>query len=170
MFRPDTTLPTDWTVRAGRDRYLAENGFTIEGYTAPSFKLRFLGRLWDYPNPASRQKLVPLHDLHHVATGYGTDLIGEAEIGAWEIHAGCPSPIGLFLNGSAMLVGLFIAPARVIAAWRAAKGHRSLYVNGADPERVLAMTIGEFRTLLGIPPEGQARQPRKLHPDAPVPA
>ncbi len=28
---------------------------------------------------------IPFNDLHHVATGYGTDVLGEAEIGAWEL-------------------------------------------------------------------------------------
>jgi ubiquinone biosynthesis protein Coq4 len=25
-----------------------------------------------------------LHDLHHVATGFGTDMIGEGEVSVWE--------------------------------------------------------------------------------------
>src|SRR5262249_36536717 len=35
-----------------------------------------------------RKRLVGAHDLHHLLTGYGTDLVGEAELGAWELGAG----------------------------------------------------------------------------------
>ena len=45
------------------------------------------GGVYDLPNPG----FLPWHDLHHVATGYGTGLIGEAEISAYELRAGCGS-------------------------------------------------------------------------------
>ena len=41
-----------------------------------------------FPNGAARVRAVRLHDLHHVATGYATSWVGEAEIGAWEREAG----------------------------------------------------------------------------------
>src|SRR5262245_1592727 len=41
-----------------------------------------------YPNTKARKRLVRAHDLHHLLTGYGTDLLGEAELGAWELGTG----------------------------------------------------------------------------------
>ena len=49
-----------------------------------------------FPNTDSRKRAVPLHDLHHILTGYKTDWMGEAEIGAWELRAGCNSFITFF--------------------------------------------------------------------------
>src|SRR5438445_8760870 len=38
-----------------------------------------------FPNTTGRKRLVLARDLHHLLAGYGTDLIGEAEMGAWEL-------------------------------------------------------------------------------------
>ena len=35
-----------------------------------------------------RQRAVRWHDLHHVATRFGTDNVGEGEISAWELRRG----------------------------------------------------------------------------------
>ena len=116
------------TVREARDRYLAQNGFSMDTGTAPTVTVDVpFGRQMTFPNTRSRQKAVPLHDLHHVATGYGTDLIGEAEIGAWELVGGCNTLTLYGLNGSAFLFGMFLAPRRVLRALRRARGQRTLY-------------------------------------------
>lgn len=147
-------LPPEMTVREGRDLYLARNGFSTEAYTAPTFTLRIFGVPVSFSNPPSRQRAIPLHDLHHVATGYWTRYIGEAEIGAWELMGGCNSFILYYLNGMAALIGLFIDPRRVLRAFRQARGQRTLYRDAIAYEDLLGMTIGELRDRLGIPPEG----------------
>src|SRR5689334_17233409 len=126
------------TVREARDRYLDENGFDLAGYTAPTFELPIFRWKMKFRNPPARQKAVPLHDLHHVATGYGTDYIGEGEIGAWELVAGCNTFITYFLNGGAFLFGLVIAPRRMMLAWSRARGSKTLYRKPLDYERALA--------------------------------
>jgi len=157
-------------VLEGRDRYLAANGFTVDGYTAPTFELNFLGRKVAFKNPPARQRAVPLHDLHHVVTGYGTDFTGEAEIGAWELRAGCNTLFLYYINGMAALVGLLIAPLRTLRAFRRARSQRSLYVDDLTYERALAMSVGELRARLGIPEGGQADRPAGIHRDAPRPS
>ncbi len=79
-------LDPDSTVREGRDAYLADNGFDMAGYTAKTFALPMFGREVHLPNPPSRQRALARHDLHHALTGYGTDYIGEAEIGRRNEH------------------------------------------------------------------------------------
>ncbi|HYL64494.1 MAG TPA: hypothetical protein VE077_17910 [Candidatus Methylomirabilis sp.] len=106
---------------------------------------------------------MPLHDLHHVLTGFGTNWIGEAEIGAWELRAGCNSFITYFLNGGGVLIGLFVSPRRVCRAFRAAKGQRTLYRDPLAYESLLRMTVSELRTRLGIPPQGLASQGLARH-------
>src|SRR5262245_44151067 len=45
-----------------------------------------------YPNTKGRKRVVQAHDLHHLLTGFGTDLLGEAELGAWELGTGIRDP------------------------------------------------------------------------------
>ncbi|HEX7665336.1 MAG TPA: hypothetical protein VF407_12515, partial [Polyangiaceae bacterium] len=101
------------------------------------------------PNPASRQKVVPLHDIQHVATGFGTDIVGEGEQGIWELRAGCPTPIAFALNGIAAMSGFVLAPRRIARAFRSAKNATTLYVTGIREEEALAMSVGELRAKLG---------------------
>ncbi|HEU4538135.1 MAG TPA: hypothetical protein VFS00_28635, partial [Polyangiaceae bacterium] len=69
----DAPTPADWTVRQGRDAYLGENHFTLEAYDAPRTEASFLGMAFTVPNTPRHRWGIMLHDLHHVATGYGTD-------------------------------------------------------------------------------------------------
>jgi hypothetical protein len=86
-------------MQEARDLHLAANGFSLRDYEAPTFTVGIFGLSLKFPNTEGRKRAVPLHDLHHVLTGYGTDWIGEAEIGAWELGGGCNSFITYFLNG-----------------------------------------------------------------------
>jgi hypothetical protein len=156
------------TVREARDRYLAENGFSVESYTETSFELPIFRWKARFPNPPTRRKVIPLHDLHHVATGFGTDYIGEAEIGAYELVAGCNTFIATWLNGMAAAFGLLIAPVRTVRAGLRARGTRTLYFARLPYDRALSMSVEDLRAHLGIPREGLADRPRKLHRRAPA--
>ena len=160
----------DHRIEVGRavERYMAENGFTREDYTAKTVML-FAGPLsFRVPNPPARQKVVPLHDIHHVVTGYGTDVIGEAEQATWELRAGCPSPIAIALNSLAMLSGFFLSPRRVIRAFLSAKEAETLYGSRINEEAANVMTVAELRRRLGVPEDGVAnKSERRLHSHAP---
>jgi hypothetical protein len=166
------------TVREARDAYLAENGFTVEAYDAKTTDASFLGIKIKVPNTAAHRVGIMLHDLHHVATGFGTDLTGEGEISAWEARRGLAA-LGAYVGGivaSGVALGFLVAPVRATAAWRASRGGASLFPLCRLPpdefskryEALLAMTVGELRASLGVPPEGVARHPRKLHAYAPT--
>ena len=137
-------------VEEARNLYLAANGFSVGDYDAPTFTIAISGLPLRFPNTKGRKRAIPLHDLHHILTGYGTDWVGEAEIGAWELRAGCNSFITYYLNGWAVIIGLFISPRRVWQAFRAARGQRTLYFDPAPYGRLLQMTVGEVRKRLGI--------------------
>src|SRR5262245_47490792 len=81
-------LSESMNVRAARDAYLEENGFTVDAYDERWTWATFLGVRFAVPNTAKHRWGIMLHDLHHVATGFGTDLAGEGEISAWELGAG----------------------------------------------------------------------------------
>jgi hypothetical protein len=165
-------LPAALAVEQGRDAYLAENGFTVEAYDAKWTEASFLGVKLRVPNTRHHAWAIQLHDLHHVATGYGTDLVGEGEISAWELRRGLRG-LGLYvgtivLTGAAM--GMLFAPRRTLRAWRASRGGGSSLFQGKRPyAELLAMSVGELRAELGVPDGGLADQPRRLHAYAPAP-
>jgi hypothetical protein len=110
-----------------------------------------------------------LHDLHHVATGFGTDLAGEGEVSAWEIRRGLTN-LGVYVSSFVVmgtLWGIALAPLRALAAWRASgAGRASLFATDPDYGAMLDMTVGELRAQLAIPAGGLATK-RALHSRAP---
>jgi len=137
-------------VRASRDRYLAENSLSTDSYDARWFPIYVGSRPVYLPNPG----YLPWHDLHHVATGYRTGLIGEAEISAYELRSGCRSFFIIILCVGAILIAAFVAPQRVLRAWQSAKGTRNLYRPNVSYESLLDMSVGELRDMLSIPRQG----------------
>jgi len=151
---PDTDSSDGLLLKDARDRYLAANGFSVQDYKASTFTLGILGLALKFPNTKGRKRIIPLHDLHHVLTGYRTDWAGEAEIGAWELRGGCTTLEAYFLNASGVVIGLFLCPGRVWRAFRTAAGQRSLYRADVPYEQLLQMTVREARERLGIPSQG----------------
>jgi len=138
------------TLREARARYFAENGFGDGGYAKRWVRVQ-LGPvpLW-MPNTASRVRSVRLHDLHHVVTGYDTDLVGEGEIGAWEVGSHCRDHWAAWvLNLGAMGLAVLLAPGRLLRAF--ARGRRSwnLY-EGEWDEEILDEKVGDLRMRLGV--------------------
>lgn len=151
------------TVREAVDRYLEENKFDRAEYTASHVPLKVGPLMLRFPNGKARQRAIPLHDMHHALTGYGTDLVGEAEIGAWEMRAGCTNLFLYAINLTAVIAGVFLSPRRVLAAFRAGRGSTSLYALGLSAEEYDAMSVDELRRRAGIPEGGVAdRSTRKL--------
>jgi hypothetical protein len=161
-------LPAHLSVRDARAAYLAENGFTLEAYDEPTTRAYVLGIPFAVPNTAHHRRALMLHDLHHVATGFGTNLTGEGEISAWELRGGLRSLgwVGALVVIGA-LVGLLVAPRRTLRAWRLGGRARNLFGPDAAAEEHLSLTLGELRQRLGLPPEGLAHVPRGLHERAP---
>lgn len=163
-------LPADWIVKRGLDAYLEENGFTWEAYDAPRTPASFLRIRFTVPNTPRHRWAIMLHDLHHVATGFGTDPAGEGQISAWECRRGL-RPLGFYVGSiviSGVLLGLVVAPKRAVKAWRAAGHGKSLFHEQSPThDQLLGCTIGELRTRLGIPRSGLSTGRRGLHSLAP---
>ena len=165
-------MPATLDVRRGRDAYLSENGFTVDEYQAKTTKASFFGLSFAVPNTKTHRWAIMLHDLHHVATGYGTDLVGEGEISAWELRRGLRG-LGFYVGSiivAGTLAGLLLAPRRTLAAWRASDAEGSLFQSPRAYDELLSMTVGELRAELRVPARGVADRPRELHPRAPRPA
>jgi len=146
----DRPLSPSVTVREGRDAYLRENGFTVASYDEPRVRLSFFALSFVVPNPVSRRKAVRFHDLHHVVTGYGTDLVGEGEISAWELRRGFGglSWYTRALVLSAIAIGVVIAPRRMLRAWKRGAGPSNLFSYEHRYEDLLEMSVGDLRDLL----------------------
>ncbi len=138
------------SVADARARYFAANGFSEASYSDAWVKLK-LGPipLW-FPNSASRKRAIPLHDLHHVATGYATTWIGEAEIAAWEIGGSCRDHWAAWvLNLGALAYGAALAPRRVLRAFTHGRHARNLYGSEFEPA-LLSLTVGQLRERLAL--------------------
>jgi hypothetical protein len=161
--------PASMRVRDARDAYLAENGFTVLAYEQPTTEGSFLGLKIAVPNPPAHRRAIRLHDLLHVATGFGTDHAGEGEISAWQARRGLRGT-GAYVTAIVManaLLGLVFAPRRTIAASRSAPSGRSIFTAALEYEQLLDLSVGELRDMLAIPPDGLTRRRRGLHALAP---
>ncbi len=141
-------------VRDARARYLADNGFSEASYGDRWVHVKLGPIPFAFPNTKSRRGAIPLHDLHHVATGYATTIRGEAEIGAYEVAAGCgPYTAAWVLNAGAFACGLLHAPRRTYRAFVRGRHARTLYRTGWRAD-LLDMTVGALRArlLLDRPP------------------
>ena len=152
-------------VRDARDLLLAEEGLSTSTYDAADFPVRVGPVMLRFPNPG----LLPYHDLHQVATGNRCDLLGEAEISAFELRAGGATPLVRLLSVGAIAIALLIAPRRVLRAWRRSRGARSLYALRRPLEQLLEMRVGELRGVCGLG-DGAHAEPRSFHAPAEPPS
>jgi hypothetical protein len=138
-------------VRDARTEFFRRAGLPGDGgYSARFIHFRIGILSFALPNLAARKKAVPLHDLHHLATGYDASWTGEAEIAAWELASGCrPYPAALLLNLLALPLGLMIAPVRTWRAFRRGRSSRNLYDSQWD-EAWLDASLGSLREHLFI--------------------
>lgn len=143
-------LPQEPTLREARERYFETSGFDASGYDADWVRFRLGPIPIAFPNTTGRKAAVPRHDLHHVATGYGTDLAGEGEIGAWEIASGCAGArAALVLDLLVLAPALLAAPRRIYRAFVRGRHTRNLY-SAPWPESLLDQPLGALRRELGL--------------------
>lgn len=136
------------SVRIAREQYFAENGFAADGnYSDRWIWLKFgVIRLPLY-NSNSRQRAVPLHDLHHIATGFATDPRGEAQVAIWELASGTKDKwFAFFINLPALAYGFVLWPRDALAAWRLGVRSRNLYGREFG-EDLLDMSVAELKAL-----------------------
>ena len=141
----------DSTLREARAEYFRASGIEDDGgYDRKWVRLKLGPLPVVIPNTNGRRAALLRHDLHHVATGYDTTLVGEAEIGAWELASGCRHYYAAWvLNLGAVLIGLVLSPRRVSRAFIRGWQCTNLYRLGVDagwPEE----TVTGLRKRLGL--------------------
>jgi hypothetical protein len=152
------------TLEEGRRVYFAENGLPSDGGYDDRWVVIKVGRVpvFAFPNTEDRRRAVPCHDLHHVLTGYRTDLMGEAEVGAWELASDCSSSrAATYLNLQVFGFMLPLHRERLRRAFVRGCRSRNLYRAVYDSV-LLARRVGEVRSDLGLdlPAESIARSER----------
>lgn len=133
-------------VRDARTEFFRSAGLPADGgYNAPFVHFRVGPFGFVLPNSAARKRAVPLHDLHHLATGYDTSWKGEAEMAAWELASGCFSyQAAWVLNLLAFPLGILIAPLRTWRAFRRGRSCSNLY-HGEPNEQWLDSSLDSLR-------------------------
>ncbi len=142
--------PPDPTLGVAHARYLEAAGF--DAPDAPVVKIPIGPFTLPFPNTSARKRVVWLHDLQHLATGYGTDWPGEVEEAAFELAAGCGHhPAAWALNFGVFAVGQAIAPYRGYRAFLRGRQAKSLYVlEGEYHPRLLEERLSSLRGRMGL--------------------
>jgi len=147
-------FPDSETVSEALQRYFDHYGFDNGGYDAKWFKIKFFGPVaLSLPNIKNRVDAVKLHDIHHLLTEYEANLRGEAEIGAFELAAGCGRFYAAWvLNAASVGYGVIFWPKRIYRAFMLGRQCMSLYHSPYNDynKKLLATTLGELRADLGI--------------------
>jgi hypothetical protein len=118
------TLAHAMTLREARDRYLAAFGLSTQTYVEDWVDIELGPLPLRLPSTEARKRVLPLHDVHHALTGYRADILGEAEIAAWELGSGLGRhTVGYVLDLLTLSWATLIAPRRVLRAFL--RGRRS---------------------------------------------
>lgn len=137
------------TVREAREQYFAANGFSAATYTENWAKIKVGPVPVVFPNTKSRKAALPIHDLHHIATGYETTITGEGEIAAFEIGGGCGNyPAAWVINGGGFALALALHPVRTFRAFVRGRHSRNLYREGFR-DSLLDLSVAELRKRVG---------------------
>jgi hypothetical protein len=137
------------TVREAREQYFAANGFSADTYVESWAKINVGPLPVVFPNTRSRKRALPIHDLHHIATGYETTIEGEGEIAAFEIGGGCGNYAAAWLiNAGGFGLGLLMSPKKIFRAFVRGRHSRNLYREGFR-ESLLDLSVAELRKRVG---------------------
>ena len=103
------------------------------------------------PNFDARRRAVLKHDVHHIITGYPSELKGEAEIAAWEIASGCSNYwAALLINSQGLLMGCAFYPLSTFKAFKKGRRTSNLYKNQFSEEEFLNMKVSELKKHLKL--------------------
>ncbi len=146
------------SLRDARAAYFAEEGLADDGgYGEEWVRIRVGPFPFRYRNSEGRKRLAPAHDVHHLVTGYATDLPGECEIAAWEIGSGLRDATGLWLSFRVLGFMVFAMPARAYRAFVRGRHSRNLFTLGPTvDDALLDRSVDDLRRELSVPEQAPA--------------
>ena len=140
--------------------YYKANGFDQDGgFSSKVVAIKFGRFLTLYlSNFDARRLAIRKHDLHHIVTGYTpSTLLGESEIGTWEIVAGTKTYwAALLLDGSAVLLGFMMSPSKIFRAFVQGRRTKTLYYDFISDEEATETPINELQKLLCLDQFGKS--------------
>src|ERR1043165_851404 len=122
----------DQTPRQVLSKFYTDNHLDQDGGNSKSFvKIEAAPKFHFYiPNSDPRRKAVPIHDVHHIISGYKTTFKGECEISAWEIGSGCKKYwFALLIDTSGVMLGIPLYFKSVLRAYARGRRTKNLYSN-----------------------------------------
>jgi hypothetical protein len=103
------------------------------------------------PNWDNRRKAVLRHDIHHLLTGYKSEILGEFEIAAWEIGSGCMNYFAAYLlNSGGLIAGIFLYPRPTFKAFILGCRTTNLYQMSLSDDDMKSSTIEELKNKIGL--------------------
>lgn len=140
------------TVGEAREAFRARHHELLAAQ-AGSFTLQ-LGPLGlALPNPGH----LDLHDMHHLALDAPPTIMGEIQVGAFEVRSGFPTAyIGLY-DVAAVVLGLLVCPLRTLGWLHRYRGCRSFYDEGPRLDAWLARPLDELLAYLRVRPPRRRR-------------
>jgi hypothetical protein len=144
----------DATIRSALQQHRADLGIAADGGVDDRWVVMKLGPVpLPFPNTPARRRVVDLHDVHHLLSGFHTDNPGEGEISAWELGSGgCGRYLAAWGLDLAGLMLIVVWPRRVFSAFRSGRRTRNGY--RYDFEALEQKTLGQVRRELVRPPRG----------------
>ena len=110
----------------------------------------------DYPRRVLfRERLRDMHDLWHVVTGYGRDLIGEAALLSFTYRQTRNRGIGFIVAVAYLRSGREFPQERVLIRDGFRRSGKAEWLPGADWEALLERPLDEVRRTLGVEPAGE---------------
>jgi hypothetical protein len=140
------------TVNKSLEEYFTKENLGKDGGLSKAWgKIKVWKFYVPIPNISARKKVLVMHDIHHIVTGYDGNWKGEVSIGAWEVASGCGEYwVAWYFNLGAMAVGLFIYPKHVLEAFIRGMRTQNLYHHTLPQEKALSMQVGELQKYLGL--------------------
>lgn len=152
MNSPIPAYSTQVTIKDALTIFFEKYGLGADGGMSSNWvKIKF-GRFWfPIPNTASRRKALMFHDIHHITTGYESNMKGEAEIGAWEVSTGCGGYWAAWvLDLSAVAMGLLFFPKATYRAFIRGQRTLNLYHHTYTHQQLLDMEVDELKAKMRL--------------------
>jgi hypothetical protein len=156
MLAQSVTLPAtpdEMRIADAIEDYYRSHGLPADGGVSGAWFQVHIGPLSiPLPNIPARRRVIFLHDVNHLITGYDTTFSGgEMEIGAFEVGASCGRYlVAWYLDLSVLALGLLVNPRGVFAGFVRGRRSASLYQQDLGAETLRAMTVAEVRSLLRL--------------------
>jgi hypothetical protein len=113
------------------------------------------------PNWDNRRKAVLRHDIHHLLTGYKSEILGEFEIAAWEIASGCMNYFAAYLlNSGGLIAGMFMYPRPTFKAFILGCRTTNLYQMYMSDDEMKSSTIDDLKNKIGLNSELKSTNPK----------